>query len=77
MARESDTFILYQRPKSAPVVLAQAPRLANWDKSTTLGQRALREYLKHVDEIAGEGVRGASGPLSIELSVDIAPTLDL
>src|SRR5438046_1479549 len=77
MPRGSDSFILYRRPESAPIVLTLAPRLANWDKNTTPGPRALREYLKHLDEVAGEAVRGASGSLAIELSVDIAPTLDL
>jgi hypothetical protein len=77
MANWSDSFTLYRRPSAVPIVLTEAPRLANWDKNTTPGQQALRRYLQHVDDVAGGLVNGTSGPLSIELSVDIEPTLAL
>jgi hypothetical protein len=62
---------IYRRPRDV-VWLAEAPRLASWDRAGSAGQRRLANFLDHVDLLTAP-LRTCSGPLALELGVGVPP----
>jgi len=68
---------LYQRPVNVAQV-ATVPRLASWDKAGSPGLLELAEWLAEVDRVTIEmHVEAIARPLAVELSVGLAPGVEV
>jgi hypothetical protein len=67
----------FAMPRSRPLRLPVAPRLASWNKADDPGQARLAEYLAVADELLRPDYKRLRGPLAVRLDVGLPDSAGL
>ena len=72
-----DSFTVFARPSSRPVLLEVAPELASWEHKGHPSQHRISAFLGHLREVGAAQRAGIAGPLALSLEIGLPESTDL